>query len=106
MSRTTRFLMVATMDEDLFILPEGEALARARLLSDDMRAVIYVTDAATKDDVETIRPTDPFKRGDRVRLRLTEKRGAWLEGVEPGTEGRCSMRKGADTSVTPYTSSS
>jgi len=31
----------------MFILPEGDALARARQLSDDLRAVIYVADAAT-----------------------------------------------------------
>ena len=87
MSTTTRFLRVGPIDGDMFILPEGVALTRARQLSDDLRAVIYVADEATKDNVETFKPADPFKPGDLVRLRLTTTRGEWLEGVEPGTEG-------------------
>jgi hypothetical protein len=86
-STTIRFLRVGPIDGDMFILPEGVAFTRARQLSDNLRAVIYVADAATKDNVEIFKPADPFKPGDLVRLRLTEKRGEWLEGVEPGTEG-------------------
>jgi hypothetical protein len=62
-STTTRFLRVGPIDGDMFILPEGDALTRARQLSDDLRAVIYVADAATKDDVETFKPGRPVQGG-------------------------------------------